>query len=575
MFDLLANINLNRLDSAFDIDPLFHKMSKTFDEGGAKGLLLANLGVGQNGCNIVFDSSHDDNGVEETSSKTSNFTSPRLTEGMMDVTSLTAKLESLLQEQEEQNIGAQSLVPQLSTLRAEHDALEAGGFVENGAVALAATVGPKTPGKRLYHANANEEREADYSIHKEAMERSRLSAGQNLSTRFLDSPSDYTKQDDDDDLVDFGGGYDDGDDDDGVDAFIATSGYRYSDVSFPLSETKNAVTSTKPDIATTYTANLIDAIASGQTVLSCNDYEYFNKACETNYWAGSAHWKRAARTRKDAVQSTKKANTKTPKKPIKTKERVMVLLMRAPNLSQLFATKGRSKHRSTQLSKAMIEKHTNQENLLPEDAGFEVEQLTKLFLRPNAVLKTQNTRIREESGEAIKSPNGVGKSVGFDVPDWDDGSYGDINDDGGGFDFGADDHGDEDDEFLVQELEGVRKVEKIRVGCAAVAKKVDVKRLKRDLWAELESKFAHSNNDDDMKYGKGSEETASTEQDVVSFHDAVRELDLQKSQVDATLPFYFICILHLANEKGLRLEQEGLEDFTIHPPDSDIALVPF
>jgi condensin complex subunit 2 len=30
-----------------------------------------------------------------------------------------------------------------------------------------------------------------------------------------------------------------------------------------------------------------------------------------------------------------------------------------------------------------------------------------------------------------------------------------------------------------------------------------------------------------------------------------------------TLPFYFICLLHLANEKGLRLESTSLEDFMI------------
>ena len=35
-------------------------MSKTFDEGGAKGLLLANLGVSNNGCNIIFDSTLED-----------------------------------------------------------------------------------------------------------------------------------------------------------------------------------------------------------------------------------------------------------------------------------------------------------------------------------------------------------------------------------------------------------------------------------------------------------------------------------------------------------------------------------
>ena len=50
------SLNMNKLDSAFDIDPLFHKMSKTFDEGGAKGMLLANLSVSTDTCGIVFDS---------------------------------------------------------------------------------------------------------------------------------------------------------------------------------------------------------------------------------------------------------------------------------------------------------------------------------------------------------------------------------------------------------------------------------------------------------------------------------------------------------------------------------------
>jgi len=53
----VENINMSKMDSAFDIDPLFHKMSKTFDEGGAKGLLLVNLGVASDSCRIVFDSS--------------------------------------------------------------------------------------------------------------------------------------------------------------------------------------------------------------------------------------------------------------------------------------------------------------------------------------------------------------------------------------------------------------------------------------------------------------------------------------------------------------------------------------
>ena len=47
---------------------------------------------------------------------------------------------------------------------------------------------------------------------------------------------------------------------------------------------------------------------------------------------------------------------------------------------------------------------------------------------------------------------------------------------------------------------------------------------------------------------------------VVSFQETVRILGQEQSQTDITLPFYFICILHLANEKGLRLEQVGVEN---------------
>ena len=39
----LRTIQMDASDVAFDADPLFHLMSRRFDEGGAKGLLLANL----------------------------------------------------------------------------------------------------------------------------------------------------------------------------------------------------------------------------------------------------------------------------------------------------------------------------------------------------------------------------------------------------------------------------------------------------------------------------------------------------------------------------------------------------
>ncbi|KAB1215160.1 Condensin complex subunit 2 [Morella rubra] len=48
-------LNIKKFDVAFSVDPLYHQTSAQFDEGGAKGLLLNNLGV-YGGCRVLFDS---------------------------------------------------------------------------------------------------------------------------------------------------------------------------------------------------------------------------------------------------------------------------------------------------------------------------------------------------------------------------------------------------------------------------------------------------------------------------------------------------------------------------------------
>jgi condensin complex subunit 2 len=48
-----------------------------------------------------------------------------------------------------------------------------------------------------------------------------------------------------------------------------------------------------------------------------------------------------------------------------------------------------------------------------------------------------------------------------------------------------------------------------------------------------------------------------------SFQEVLKQLESQQSQPDVTFSFYFICALHLANEKGLIFESQGLDDFTI------------
>lgn len=57
-----SSLQLKKLELEFSVDPLFKKASADFDEGGAKGLLLNHLSIDNKG-RIVFDSSDD---IEET-----------------------------------------------------------------------------------------------------------------------------------------------------------------------------------------------------------------------------------------------------------------------------------------------------------------------------------------------------------------------------------------------------------------------------------------------------------------------------------------------------------------------------
>jgi len=218
--------------------------------------------------------------------------------------------------------------------------------------------------------------------------------------------------------------------------------------------------------------------------------------------------------------------------------------------------------------------------VLPPDANVNISQLTRLFSRPNAVVRRANGNNDEP----------VGKTVGFyDVEDnglgFDDDDGGDFGGDNGGFTFA---YGEEDDDqaagedddvdYNVDGFDEVRKVEKIDIGYATVAKKVDVRRLKKDLWSELEEKtawvapedFQDEKRDDDEENQDDifdDEERPKGDTQYVSFKDTVEKMDTAQSQNDVTVSFYFICCLHLANEKGLKLDSTGLEDFMISLDD--------
>lgn len=79
-----------------------------------------------------------------------------------------------------------------------------------------------------------------------------------------------------------------------------------------------------------------------------------------------------------------------------------------------------------------------------------------------------------------------------------------------------------------------------------------MKKLKCDLWGRLTDSLAPkscaADGIENSYSQKSVSEPKSTDQ-VLSFQDVVNDISQQQRQSDVSLSFYFICLLHLANEK--------------------------
>jgi hypothetical protein len=78
---------------------------------------------------------------------------------------------------------------------------------------------------------------------------------------------------------------------------------------------------------------------------------------------------------------------------------------------------------------------------------------------------------------------------------------------------------------------------------AKVSKRVNVAKLKADLWSQIDQHLAPMTED----AASGEEEPSLSFQQLL--HEAQSEERAETQQKDASLAYYFICLLHLANEK--------------------------
>lgn len=87
---------------------------------------------------------------------------------------------------------------------------------------------------------------------------------------------------------------------------------------------------------------------------------------------------------------------------------------------------------------------------------------------------------------------------------------------------------------------------------AKVSKRVNIQRLKTDIWSDIE----HTLGVDGAAEGRvptskgidAASASPSEKPESMSFQSMISDIASQPRQKDVSLPFYFICLLHLANE---------------------------
>ncbi|XP_004506251.1 condensin complex subunit 2 [Cicer arietinum] len=468
-------LNVKKFDAAFVVDPLYRQTTAKFDEGGAKGLLMNNLGV-YGGCKVLFDSL-------EVPANCMASQNEHDTSETIDLSFARDCVEQMVLEMRVKD----EISPTLRTIVNQFD--------ENN----------KRPTNfQLHSQNSNSVEELDVDFNCEnGAERDEY---ENCAT--------WNDDDHDDQTVD------------------ADLGSNDIDPSFPSYPQENEqFPSTDPDMD--------DRFENVDGFLSLS----LGFSSKQNAWAGPDHWK-YKKSKVSEVQPTSEDGATQKTRHTKSKRQAEIDLdftnSLEKNMLDIFAP---PKNPKTLL---LPESRAPCNTKLPEDCHYQPEELIKLFLLPD--VKCLGRRVKRFS-DADGSREQCNENDLF--PSWDNGSA--CGDESG--DYGGDHHSDmEDIDTLITQP---RQVSKIEVQYDKTSKQVDVQALKITLWDHVQASTK-------LPPVQGQEEIVSFKNILANFPG---ECNAAANISDISPHLCFICLLHLANEKGLSIHSfPDLDDLSIRFP---------
>ncbi|KAF9730543.1 hypothetical protein PMIN04_009971 [Paraphaeosphaeria minitans] len=563
--DSFEQLQIKKMDLDLSVDPLFKKASADFDEGGAKGLLLNHLSIDSNG-RIVFDSSDD---IKDGTQPSRETPAP---EG----------LGAEIDEEEEADEPSEDAVIDISGLAAK------------------------------YFPDLSRVDDQDICPSMKAFELGDPNASTDLPFLKAIEEEEQPKLQDDDEAANQSGVFLDGDsapdfgDDDGAgfdlppEVGFGEGGELYANQMAlePQARVHNIEAGEGDEEGGE--AGDGELNADGPYTLTHgqkpgqeqeNILSYFDEALKKN-WAGPEHWR--IRRVKDSGKTIAPPKRKE-KEPFKidffspmSQELANALYAPAPSAASIMLPKSQWKSKTR--------------NLAPDDKHFNSRQLLRLFLKPNVRVGARRVNRPaygdRPSATANDEPDAaqwatladeraaedeeLAPQNDYDADFFEDGPLpviGGMDDDGETF-ADARDHFSpppsdnmvpmssmppptEEGAFGTQLVTGVGRTRPIMLNYARKAKNVDVRLLKDNLWTGmgLEKIEAPPSADamDDVasKAVDGSLKFTQVLKDLKPMYHPHKYSEISTS-------YGFICLLHLANEKGLEIvNQENYEDLSI------------
>ncbi|KAJ2320243.1 hypothetical protein H4R23_000553 [Coemansia sp. Cherry 401B] len=558
-----ASISVKKLDLEFSVDPLFKKTSADFDEGGARGLLLNHLGFDAEG-RIVFDASDSSALVDSNDSNAAD-----LALDEHDADDADDGVDAVPSEQPSQDAaaGSRKHKPTAVDLTSMSDIF--GHIVEH---LDDAHICPS-----LADFEFTRDTSLDFSLLREHLDDEGDGAAASPGGDEADAQADYNYGHDDADGDDMGDflRFDDGDD--GPVPLETASTLQHS-------ETEEAADSGEG----------MGVFGTGSLKMAEDEdnlLSYFDTKLARG-WAGPEHWRlpisRAAMHKQmqkqmqagddDAGAAEDETKRKRAEKQVFYTDFMNAEDVRA---DVLFAKPPRAS--AITMSKKAVQ---NQNHTLPEDVHFSSKNLFNLLLKPKLKFNPRRATAMSAAGTGSSSiGGGGGDGYGGFVVDADDGinvfsglENAQFDDDGGPRFDDADDYDDDvlrlgdddgDSTEAKPEIPALKLIKPLHVNYARRAKRVNVKKLKENIWREMAAGDRRRSQAMGLAQPAdivldGDEVALGSNQKFSEIIGSLKNVYPPDKLEDLSVSFCFICLLHLANERNLRIEGDlSLRDLVI------------